>query len=302
MRDRPTEASPGQRRLARPLIDVARDVVMLTKPGLTSLVVATTAIGVRLASGTLSTGRALVVIAATTLLVGAANMLNAYLERDIDARMERTQNRPLAAGRLEPRFALVLGVVLAVVTTAALAVAGSLLAAFLGATAFIAYVGMYTPLKRYSSWAVAVGAIPGAIPAALGVTAVTGKLDGLAMALFSIVYLWQLPHFLAISIYLKRDYIRGGLKVFAVMHGELTTTVAIIASAVALLPATYAVTLLGVGGRIYEVTGTLASLAFLAASAAGLFAKDKVRWARSLFLGSLGYMAVLLAALALGAS
>jgi heme o synthase len=280
--------------------NLARDLVGLTKPRLSSLVLCTTAGGIWLAPGPLSWPRALMVIVATSLLVGAANALNSYIERHIDARMERTRHRPLAARRLHPRIALVFGLVLAAISLPVLAVAANPATALLGGLAYVSYVCLYTPLKQISTWALPVGAIPGAIPPALGYVSVTGELDQVALALFGVLFVWQLPHFIAISIYLKDDYAKGGLKVFALVHGDRRSLVAIISTAALLIPVTLTLVPLGVATPVYGVAAALLGAAFLGFAVTGLWAKDVARWSRRLFLASLVYLTLLLMALAGG--
>src|SRR5439155_3385439 len=142
----------------------------------------------------------------TALVVGAANALNCYLERESDALMRRTRDRPLPAGRVEPWVALALGVGVASTSIPLLGWATNALTALLALVALVTYVGVYTPMKQRSGLALFVGAVPGAIPPLMGWTAVTGRLETGGLALFAILFCWQLPHFLAISIYLADDY------------------------------------------------------------------------------------------------
>jgi heme o synthase len=183
-------------------------------------VICTAAGGMWLAPGPRDAVRAVALLLGTTLVVGAANALNNWLERDVDARMRRTRDRPLPAGRLHPRVALALGLGLPAVALPALGWFTNGLTATLAALALFSYVVVYTPLKQRSPLALVVGAVPGAIPPLMGWTAVTGRLDAGGLALFAVLFCWQLPHFLAVSIYLQDDYARGGLRVFALEHGE----------------------------------------------------------------------------------
>lgn len=281
---------------------VMRDMVVLTKPRLSSLVLCTTAGGIWLAPGPLSLPRALLVLVATALLVGGAQALNSYLERDVDALMQRTKSRPLAAQRLDAKVGFWLGVTLALVSLPVLLVAGNLVTALLGMSAFVSYVAIYTPLKRHSTLALLVGAVPGALPPAMGYTSVTGHFDFVALTLFGILFVWQLPHFLAISIYLRDDYALGGLKVFALVHGERAAKWAIAGTALLLIPVSYALVPLGVANQTYGVVSALLGAAFFVLCLTGLGQATDSRWARSTFLGSLAYLTLLFAALAVGAS
>src|SRR5574342_451168 len=199
---------------------VARDVLALGKPRLATLVVCTSAGGMWLAPGPRDAMRAAALLLGTTLVVGAANALNNWLERGVDGRMHRTRTRPLPAGRLEPWVALALGLSVPAVALPALGWFTNGLTATLAALALFSYVALYTHLKQRSPLALFVGAVPGAIPPLMGWTAVTGRVDLPGLALFGVLFFWQLPHFLAVSVYLRDDYARGGLRVFALVHGE----------------------------------------------------------------------------------
>ena len=164
-----------------------RDIVALVKPRITLMVVATGVVGLYLAPQTPPPETKLGLLIGMSLLVGGANALNMYLERDIDGRAERTKNRPLPAGRLEPSIALSLGLSLGVLAMLWLAVVVNLLTAGLGLLAFVAYTAVYTPMKQYSPGALVVGAVPGAMPPLMGWTAATGQLDLAGLTLFAII-------------------------------------------------------------------------------------------------------------------
>lgn len=291
----PTVAAAASRAEPSPL-QYAKDLLLLAKPRLSGLVVLTTAGGVVLAPGRIGLARATVAIAGTAAVVGAANALNCYLERDVDARMRRTRDRPLPAGRVEPFVALALGIAIPAFALPVLALAASPLTALLAFIALAVYVGVYTPMKRRSTLALFVGAVPGAIPPLMGWTAVTGRLDAGGVALFALLFAWQLPHFLAISIYLAEDYARGGLRVFALVHGERATRWWIAASSVLLVAASLALIPLGVAGLAYGAVAAVAGAALVAGAVAGL-GRSGGRWARDLFLGTLVHLTVLFAAL-----
>jgi protoheme IX farnesyltransferase len=293
----PTSAVVAAHARAEPSpVQYAKDLLLLAKPRLSGLVVLTTAGGVVLAPERIGVARAIVTIAGTAAVVGAANALNCYLERDVDARMRRTRDRPLPAGRVEPFVALALGILIPVFALPILAMAASPLTALLAFVALAVYVGVYTPMKRRSTLALFVGAVPGAIPPLMGWTAVTGRLDAGGVALFALLFAWQLPHFLAISIYLAEDYARGGLRVFALVHGERATRGWIAASSVLLLAASLALVPLGLAGLAYGVVAAAAGAALVAGAVAGL-GRSGGRWARNLFLGTLAHLTLLFAAL-----
>ncbi|MGB6363383.1 MAG: protoheme IX farnesyltransferase, partial [Thermoanaerobaculia bacterium] len=174
------------------------DMVELTKPRITLMVVVTAGIGLLLASGgRVPMATVLHALFGTGLVAAGSAALNHVLERDIDALMRRTANRPLPAGRMDPDLALTIGVGLAVAGLVELTLGVNLLTALLGAAALAGYLFVYTPLKKISPLATVVGAVPGAIPPMMGWAAVTESLDPGAWALFAILFLWQLPHFLA---------------------------------------------------------------------------------------------------------
>jgi protoheme IX farnesyltransferase len=190
----------------------ASDLLSLTKPRLSSLVLCTCAGGVWLAPGTLTPGRWLLTLVGTAGTVGAANALNCYVERDVDRARARTRGRPLPAGRMEPTVALLFALILASVSLPLLALGSNLLTTGLGLLALLTYVFVYTPMKAHTDVAMLVGAVPGALPPLMGWTAVTGRLDVGGLALFAILFLWQLPHFLAIALFRKAEYQKAGLQ------------------------------------------------------------------------------------------
>jgi len=274
-----------------------RDLLLLAKPRLAALVVCTAAGGMWLAPGHRDAARAAALLLGTTLVVGAANALNNWLERESDGRMRRTRDRPLPAGRLEPWVALLLGLGLPALALPALGWFTNGLTATLGALALFSYVVVYTPLKQHSSLALFVGAVPGAIPPLMGWTAVTGQLDLGGLALFAVLFFWQLPHFLAISVYLQEDYARGGLRVFALVHGQRAALRAIAVSTALLVPVTLTLVPLGLAGPAYGLAAALLGGGLLGWSVTGLWTPNPLRWSRSFFLGTLAYLTLLLAAL-----
>jgi heme o synthase len=279
---------------------VLKDLLSLSKPRLSLLVVLTAVTGMWMAPAQLGWLRAAAVLFFTAVVVGAANALNSFLERDLDALMHRTRNRPLPARRLAPATALYLAAVACLVALPALWVLANPLTALLAVLALVTYVLVYTPLKRTSSWALPVGAVPGALPPLMGWTAVTDSADLGGLALFAVLFFWQLPHFTAISIYLKEDYGRADLKVFARVHGDKRARFAIMAFSLVLLPVSLSVFAVGSADVAYAVVATCLSLGLFAWSLTGFQPADSTRWARNIFLGTIGYLSLLLTALALG--
>jgi heme o synthase len=270
--------------------------LLLAKPRLSGLVMITCAGGMWLAPGRIGAARAFLAVLSTAAVVGAANALNCYLERDVDARMRRTRDRPLPAGRVEPMVALGLGLLVPAFAIPVLVLATGRLTALLAVVALATYVLVYTPMKQRSTLALFVGAVPGAIPPLMGWTAVTGRMDAGGLALFALLFFWQLPHFLAISLYLSEDYARGGLKVFAVVHGEQRTRFWIAVFTAALVPVSLLLLPLGVAGPMYGAVAVVLGAGLTSFALLGL-GKTGGRWARSFFLATLVYLTALFAAL-----
>ncbi len=283
---------------ARPLAAVRfADLVELTKPGITLMVVLTAGLGFLLARGDARLPWLLLVhtLVGTGLVSAGASALNHVLEREVDARMRRTAERPLPAGRLDPDLALLFGVGLAVAGLLELALAVNLLTALLGALALAGYVFAYTPLKRVSSLNTVVGAVPGAIPPLMGWAAVRDGLDPAAWALFGILFLWQMPHFLAIAWLCRADYASAGLPMLTVHDPEGTRTARqVLLYGAALVPISLLPAVQGLLGAPYFLGALVLGLAYLG------FGVDFARRrstpaARRLMLASILYLPALLA-------
>lgn len=278
-------------------ISVVRDLIELGKPRVTALVVFTAAAGLGLAPATRGVIANLTFLFATGLLVAAANGFNCVLERDVDARMHRTQMRPLPAGRLSPATAATWAFVQSAAAIGILAWATNAVTTLLGAVALATYVLVYTPLKRVSPIALHVGAIPGAIPPLMGWTAATGSIAAPGWALFVLLFVWQLPHFLAISIYLRDDYARGGLRVVPVVRGLDDARRSMLAYAGLLTAFSLLPVALGVAGTAYFAVASVAGFALVAAAARGLRRRAGSAWARRVFLYTIVYLPVVVVAL-----
>lgn len=276
-----------------------RDLVALTKPRITATVLLTTAGGLGLAPGSLAWEKQLWTLVGTGVVVSAASVLNNYLERDSDARMRRTCKRPLAAGRVAPQTALYFGLALASIAIPLLTFLVHPLPGLLAFIAFVSYVWLYTPMKRMSSDALLVGAVPGAMPPLIGWTAVTGEIDLAGLVLFSILFVWQLPHFLAIALYSQEDYARGGLMVHPVVHGERSSRRWAVVWSAAQLAVSLLPVPLGVAGWIYGAIALVAGTAFLLTAIDGLRPGRGREWSRRLMLGSVLYLVTIFCALAL---
>jgi protoheme IX farnesyltransferase len=281
----------------RPWKGVLRDLVCLAKPRITTLVVATFSGGMWLAPGNLPVWRAAMTLLGTALIVSAANALNMLMERDVDGLMERTRNRPLPEHRLSPATALVFGSALACIALPLLLLAGNALTGILGGLAFVGYVAIYTPMKRSSSAALFVGAVPGALPPLMGWTSVTGHLDAGALALFGVLFLWQVPHFLAIALYRSEDYGRAGFEILPLVVGERATRVVIVVFSAALGATSLLMGPLHVAGELYTASAAVLGVGFVAWGLVGIGRAASRAWARSLFFASLVYLTLLFVAL-----
>ncbi|MCB1032733.1 MAG: heme o synthase [Acidobacteria bacterium] len=276
------------------------DLKELTRARLNLMVVLTSAIGFVLAvRGPFPVLLFLHTVVGTALVAAGSSALNQVLEREVDARMKRTANRPIPSGRIHADWALGIGVGLSVVGLAQLTFLVNPLTAFLGALTLAGYLFIYTPMKRRTSLATVVGAIPGAIPPVMGWTALRGQIDLEAWALFGILFLWQLPHFLAIAWVYRSDYERGGLPMLPVVdpEGHATARQMILYCSV-LLPVSLLPTVLGMNGMLYFVFAVLLGILYLAYSF--VFHQDRSnRAAMRLMIASVIYLPALLTAMML---
>lgn len=279
----------------------------LTKPRITFMVLVTTAVGFVLGQGvrpeigpSFADGGALPLalffhtLAGTALVASSASALNQILERRLDARMRRTAERPLPAGRLDLAPALFFALATGVLGVSWLAAAVNPLTAVLGALTLLSYVLVYTPMKRVSSLSTVVGAAPGAMPPVMGWAACTGELGPGAWALFGILFFWQLPHFLAIAWMYRADYAQAGFPMLPVIEpdGASTARQAILWSA-ALVPLSLVPSALGLTGLVYAVGALALGLVYVAASVT--FGRDRTGVAaRRLLLVSVVYLPGLL--------
>jgi protoheme IX farnesyltransferase len=268
----------------------------LTKPSVTALVMVTMICGALASSVQIQPLRLVIALFATACVVGAANAFNMWMERDSDALMSRTRRRPLPSGRLSPEMVLGFGSLLAIVGLTLLATSVGSLSASLGWIALSSYVLAYTPLKRVTHWSLHVGAIPGAMPPLIGWASVTGGLSREAFALFSILFVWQLPHFLAIATFRAPEYARAGLQVQPNVSGRLATERAILTYCVLLGAVAITPWLLGIAGAAYGFVALACSVGFLGVALHGRGRLPAERWARRLFIASMPYLVVVFAA------
>jgi protoheme IX farnesyltransferase len=272
------------------------DYLALTKPKVQSLLLFTTVTTMYVAG---DPGPALVAItcAGGALSAGGAGAINHWYDRDIDAKMARTANRPVPSGRISPRAALVFGTTLGAASFAVLAIFVNLLAATLALGGLLGYVLVYTIwLKRATPQNIVIGGAAGAVPPLVAWAAVTGSLEGAALYLFAIVFYWTPPHFWALSLLMKEEYRKAGVPMLPVVRGEGETRLQILLYTILLL----AVSVLPFAGQLFDAIYLASALALGAAFVALALV---LRWradrrsALRLYLFSLAYLALLFAAM-----
>lgn len=272
----------------------ANDFIALAKPRLNLLVVGSSLVGYVMAGGEMSdAARVVFTVAGTALVAGGASAFNQVIERKPDSLMRRTRLRPVPDGRLQAAESLVFAALMSIAGLAVLGAGVNLLSAVVAFTTLVTYAAIYTPLKRRSSFATVIGAIPGALPPVIGWAAASGQLSRGAWVLFAIVFLWQLPHFLAIAWIYREDYARAGFLMLPVIEpdGRSTGRQATLYCA-ALLPVSLAPTLIGMTGTFYFAAAMALSLLFLGLTIK--FARTRaVPDARRLFFGSIIYLPIL---------
>jgi heme o synthase len=276
----------------------ALDGWALTKPEVNLLVVVATFVGFRMASNAAPTRALIYTLLGTLLVASGAAALNQFIERSFDAQMRRTSRRPLAADRLRPSHALWFGISLSVAGTVYLA-AVNLLAALLAAVTLLSYLFLYTPLKRKTPLCVLVGAFPGAAPPLIGWAAARGRLDAEAWVLYSIIFLWQFPHVMAIAWMYRQDYSRAGYHVLpadGLRDGFIKWQS--FAFSLALVPVALIPSVTGESGSVYAIGAAVLSLAFLCASGRFSFHRSNVA-AKQLLIASILYLPLLFSLLLL---
>jgi protoheme IX farnesyltransferase len=277
-----------------------RDFYELLKPRMNLLILGTTTVGFSIAARTTTDWTRLPnTLLGTALCAASAAILNQYLEREYDGLMPRTAHRPLPTGRISPAHALVLGIVTGILGGLYLLLFVNWMTAMLGSATLLSYVLVYTPLKRVTTLNTIVGAIPGAVPPMMGWTAVTGSLAAPAWALFGILFVWQIPHFLAIATLYRDDYRLGGFKMLPVNDPTLRATGRqILLYSAAILPVSLLPTMVGVSGEIYTISAVLLGVGFFAFCMSCATRRTRAE-ARKLFFASIIYLPVLLAVLML---
>ena len=286
------ESAPAAHRL--------RDYLVLAKPRVVVMVTAVTAVGYYLGVlGVPDWVRVFHLMLGTAMAAGGTLALNAYVERAEDAMMGRTEQRPLPEGRLEPAAALRFGVVAVLAGCAYLLVMVNVLCSALIAATTLIYLFGYTPLKRRTSLCTLVGAIPGALPPVVGWAAARGSLEGEVWILFAILFLWQLPHSLAIAWLYREDYTRAGFRLLPVIHPDGGSTGRhVVINNLALLAVGLLPTLVGLAGTLYFVAALVLGLMFLGFGVELAFVRTTAA-ARRLLLASLLYLPVMFMFMAL---
>lgn len=267
----------------------------LTKPTLTALAVLSTMVGYYLAANGMGRPEVLLATLVGACLVGGgANALNQYLERDLDARMRRTANRPLPSGRLQPEEALYFGAVLTSAGVGFLALRANPLTGLLALATVLTYLFVYTPLKRSSPWSTLAGTVPGALPILMGWTAAGGKLTASAWTLFGIVTVWQLPHFFAIGWLHREDYCRVACPLWPARDrvGRSTALASVLLCAM-LIPVSLLTARWGLTGGLYTAGALAAGAGFLAVAIAWAIFPG-IRTARAMFRASITYLPLLM--------
>jgi protoheme IX farnesyltransferase len=242
-----------------------RDFLELTKPRITILILICTAVGYYFGCRNSFDLLILVhVLLGTALMASGTSALNQWWEADSDARMRRTRDRPIPAGRMKRSHGFVFGVLLSAAGFAELWFGTNALATALGLFTLLTYLFVYTPLKQRSPACTTVGALPGAMPPLIGYAAASGGLDAGALALFLILFVWQFPHFYAIAWMYREDYARGGIRMLPVIQpdGE-STAKRVVACSILLIPISLVPRLLGMTGSLYAVAAVAAGLGLL---------------------------------------
>ncbi len=266
------------------------DLIALLKPRVMSLVVFTGVVGLVLAPGTLHPVLALVAILCIAVGAGAAGAINMWCDRDIDALMTRTRNRPIPAGRVAPNVALGFGITLAVASVSIMALALNGVAAGLLAFTIFFYIVIYSmALKRRTPQNIVIGGAAGAFPPMIGWAAVSGDITLASVVLFAIIFLWTPPHFWALALYKRNDYDKAGVPMLPVVAGRKSTAWQMFAYTAALLPVSLLPCVIGLSGVIYGAGALALGLLFLAC-AISVIGDTSERSARRMFPFSIVYL------------
>ena len=303
----PSPHSPSLQSLSRAGSD-ARDWIALLKPRVMSLVVFSALIGLLVAPGHLHPVLAFTAVLCVAVAAGACGAINMWYDRDIDAIMRRTRNRPIPAGRIEPGAALGYGIVLAVGSVLVMGIALNAVAAAVLALSIGFYVFVYTMwLKRRTPQNIVIGGAAGAFPPVVGWAAATGSIDLIPLVLFAIIFVWTPPHFWSLALFANEDYRRAGVPMLPVVAGARETRRQIVLYTILLVPVTLTPWFLGFSGPVYAAAAAVLGLGFLVSvwrvatdrqDEAGVSLTNDAP-ARAAFKYSIAYLFILLAALAI---
>ena len=298
--DTAAPATPGQTPTPSPLADY----IELCKPSITGMNLLMALGGMAFAQhagqaeAAITIKDVMLLGIGSTLIVSSANVMNQVLEREGDALMVRTASRPLPSKRLSPTSATWFGIVLGLASVALLANINTM-TWVIGVLAWLVYVFVYTPMKRKAPISLTIGAFAGAAPPLMGWTTVTDSIGLGGAVLFGVLAVWQLPHFLAISLFRQEDYLRAGIRTVPAVRGEAVAKAQSVAWCTVLLPLSLVLVIEDLAGILYGVSAMGLGLWFLVYSLKGLRENVPTEWAKRFFLVSLAYLPLLTLALCL---
>lgn len=277
------------------------DIFALTKPRITLMATLVAAAGIVHASSNSELMPKIIALFAIAALVSGSSALNMFFERNFDQLMDRTKNRPLASGRLSSWWGVIVGAVCSLAAMAVLFFNTNHLTFYLGILALVLYVFVYTPLKQRTWLALIIGSIPGAMPVLLGYIALANEIDKKAIALFLWAFLWQVPHFLAISIFREHEYSSAGFPVLSAVKSVRVAKVALLMSSWFLVLSTFGLYLSGIISFFYLMVALVLGAFFLWVCHRGAFNSDTEKWAKTAFKASIVYQSALFFVLLIGA-
>lgn len=276
---------------------------MLTKPGIILGNIITTGAGFALASkGNIDYTLFIFTLLGLSLIIASAGVFNNYIDRAMDAKMERTKNRALARGDIPTFNALVFGTILGMAGVSILAEFTNLLTVGVALTGFFVYLVLYAFWKYKSFYGTLVGSIAGAVPPVVGYCAVSNRFDLAALILFMIVVLWQMPHFFAIAMYRIKDYAAASIPVLPITKGVEITKIQIFLYIVAFTVTSIMLTITGYTGLFYLIVAASLGLVWLGLCLTGFNSNDNTLWARRMFVCSLCVITMLCITMSLDVS
>jgi heme o synthase len=277
------------------------DIFSLTKPKITLMAALVACAGILHANQEFVYWQTLLSLLGISFLVSGSSAFNMYLEREQDKRMYRTKDRPLAAGRLGSFWGVFVALFCLVCACFLLYNFSNFLTLFLGVFSLVIYVFLYTPLKQKTWLSLIIGSVPGAMPVMLGYTTLANNIDFKALTLFIWAFLWQVPHFLAISLFRESEYVEAGFPVLSACFGETFAKVTLLITSWLLVGATIGLYASGVLSNFNLLPALFLGAGFLYICHRGAFTSPKDIWARRAFKASLLYQSLLFLALIVGA-